>query len=197
LCYSRSSLILPSTAKLAGEHEIVVAGKALALPELSERLRDVWRHRNGADSSRLRHRQRTSRVARAQAYRCAFEVDVSPSKCQQFAAAQPGERGGQEDGSVPLRLCRPHQGENLFHAEDLDVAVRALAVALDVEHWVPGDPIDLLSTAEDPVELDQELVFRAGRQLRRKRGTPSLDRRRVDVLDGYRAERREQVADDR
>jgi len=54
-----------------------------------------------------------------------------------------------------------HQGVNLLDAEHLDVTVRALSMALDDGHRVPRESVDLLGTAEDPVELDEELVIRA------------------------------------
>jgi hypothetical protein len=56
---------------------------------------------------------------------------TSRQRSDELASTQPGEGGGEVDGGVLFGGGRAHKRVDLFDAEDLDVAARALRVALD------------------------------------------------------------------
>jgi hypothetical protein len=134
--------------------------------------------------------------ARLDAKRALGEVDVAPPQRDDLAAAQAGERGGQEDRGVLLVVGGTHQRPDLLRR--VEVEARRVVVDLDPGHG--GYRVAL-----EPVQHGRPLVHRVqqGHQLRRlpplagpdqEVRLPALDARRRDLLDAQVSEGREQVA---
>ena len=104
----------------------------VALAEAREGLGDDGRERDRPDLAGLRRRQRALGVARGHADVSAREVDVAPAQCDELAAAQAGEGGGEVDRGVLLGRGGADERHDVLGREDVDVGAVRLDRLLDV-----------------------------------------------------------------
>ncbi len=146
-------------AELTGEDHVVVARPGLTLSEPGEGSGDVGGHRHGAAAARLGRAQDAVGDARAHADVRAGEVDVAPAQGDELAAAQAGERGGEEDRGVLLAVGGADEGHDLFGCEDVDVGGAALDRLLEVADRVERQLVLLAGALPDPEEHVMTLIF--------------------------------------
>jgi hypothetical protein len=84
--------------------------------------------------------------------RRALEIDVSPAKREKLAAAQAGERGGEEDGAVHLGGRGSDQAPHLFGRKHLDVAAARQPKTIDVGHRIARQLPHLDRVPEDRMQ---------------------------------------------
>ena len=173
------------------EDQVVVSRPPPAPPESGKRGRDVRRHRHGPHLARLRGGELALGVAGAHADHLAGEVDVAPAQSEQLAAAQAGERSGEEDRGVLLGRGRADQRHHLLGREHLDVTAAARRRLRDVGGRVQPQAIELARPLEDAVHQNERLRARARRPGDTRE--PALDHRRRDRLDRLLAEDRKQL----
>lgn len=83
-------------ADLIAEHEVVRVGEVLAPAERVERHDSLVGQRHAAATVRLRGILDALHVVALDVQDAVREVDVPPTEREQFAHAEPGERGRQE-----------------------------------------------------------------------------------------------------
>jgi hypothetical protein len=81
----------------------------------------------------------------------------------ELAAAQAGERGGEVDRGVLLRLGGADERQHLLRAEHVEVDLSRFAHALDLEDGIALEAEAALGAAEDPVE-DRQLLIAGARR---------------------------------
>ena len=162
---------------------------------------DLGRERHGADLARLRRRQLALGVARGRRAGTGRRSHVAPAQRDELAAAQAGERGGEEDRRVLLVVGGAHQRHDLRGREDVerDVARRWMGFS-SVAAGLRGSLCTFVARLQMPASTVRIRIFDAldsGRSLPSS-ARPALQALGREVLEQHVAEGREQVpADDR
>ncbi len=125
-----------------------------------------------------------------------LEVDVADAECEDFAHAEAGERGHEEDRGVLLCESGPHERVDFLRRVEVEVlgAVDDRE-SLDVAGGVRGEPVRAAGALEDRVENRDELLCGAAGELPARHPVcpPCLDRGGRDCLDAAVAEGGEEV----